>query len=267
MVTNVALDKDAHRDLKVDTRPSETYGDNIGMVGVVPREFARLVGHYPIFLRRTPSGDAFECGVVLGFGNTENLFLTGNVWDALYVPLNIQRQPFAVFARPEDGNLVVTVDMDSPRLTKAGGEALFLSDGEPSEYLKRLTGTLNEMVQGARMGFEYTAKLEQLGLIEKVRVDLEFADRSQIKLDGLYSISREKLQALTGEQIAELRDLGYLEWIYIQLASLIHMNGLLTRKNRQRVGQGEGVTDDRRDAETHRGIGDESPARSARRKR
>ncbi len=236
MVNNVALDKDVHRDLRIDSRPSEAYGDNIGMVGVVPREFARLVGHYPIFLRRTPTGDAFECGVVLGFGNTENLFLTGEGWDALYVPLNIQRQPFAVFARPEDGNLVVTVDMDSPRLTREGGEALFLGDGEPSEHLKRLTGALNEMVQGGRMGSEYTAKLEQLGLIEKVRVDLKFANGSEVKLDGLHSISRQKLQALTGEQLAELRDLGYLEWIYIQLASLTHMNELLARKNRQLAG-------------------------------
>jgi len=263
MVTNVALDKDAHRHLRVDTRPAEAYGDNIGMVGVVPREFARLVGHYPIFLRRTPAGDAFECGVVLGFGNTENLFLTGNGWDALYVPLNIQRQPFAVYARPEDGNLVVTVDMDSPRLTREGGEALFLSDGEPSEHLQQMTNALNEMIQGSRMGFEYTAMLEQLGLIEKVRVDLKFANGSEVKLDGLYSISRQKLQTLTGEQLAELRELGYLEWIYIQLASLIHMNDLLVRKNRQLAGR----ADDTRQAEKPRGIEDGSPARSVRRKR
>ncbi len=231
MTTNVPLDKDAHRDLRVDSRPSEAYGDNIGMVGVVPREFARLAGHYPIFLRRTPTGDAFECGVVMGFGNTENLFLTDNKWDALYIPLNIQRQPFAVFSRPEDGHLVVTIDLDSPRLVRKGGETLFLSDGEPSDYMKRVTAALNEMVQGARIGFEYTAKLDQLGLIEKVSIDLEFADRSKIKLDGLYSISRQKLQGLTGDQLAELRDLGYLEWIYVQLASLVHMNGLLARKN------------------------------------
>ena len=267
MANNVALDKEAHRDLKVDTRPSEAYGDNIGMVGVVPREFARLVGHYPIFLRRTPTGDAFECGVVLGFGNTENLFLTGDGWDALYVPLNIQRQPFAVFSRPEDGNLVVTVDMDSPRLTRKGGQDLFLSDGAPSEYMKQVTGALNEMVQGARMGFEYTAKLEALGLIEKVHVDLKFADASTIKLDGLYSISRQKLQALPAADLAELRDLGYLEWIYIQLASLTHMNALLVRKNRILAGQAGDATDNARPAEAHRGIEDDSPARAGRRKR
>jgi hypothetical protein len=233
MTSNVPLDKDTHRNLKVDPRPSEAYGDNIGMIGVVPREFARLVGHYPIFLRRTPTKDAFECGVVLGFGNTENLFLTGEGWDAHYVPLNIQRQPFAVFSRPEDGNLVVTVDMDSPRLSRETGEPLFLGDGEPSDHMKRITGALNEMVQGARIGFEYTAKLEELGLIEKVGIDLQFADGSKLKLDGLYSISREKLQGLAGEQLAELRNLGYLEWIYIQLASLVHMNALLARKNQR----------------------------------
>lgn len=229
----ITLDKDAHRELRIDNHPSETYGDNIGMVGVVPREFGRLVAHYPIFLRRTPADDAFECGAMLGFSGNENLFLSGDRWDALYVPLNVQRQPFAVVARPggDPNNLAVAFDSDSPRVLTDGGEALFLSDGQPTEYLQRVSSALNEMVQGARMGFEYTAKLDALGLIEKVRVDVEFANRSQVKLDGLYSISRDKLGALAPKKLGELRDAGYLEWIYIQLASLVHMNGLIARKN------------------------------------
>ncbi len=234
----IALDKDAHRDLRVDTHPSEAYGDNVGMIGVVPREFARLVAHYPIFLRRTPADDAFECGAMLGFAGNENLFLKGNRWDALYVPLNIQRQPFAVVARPGDAanNLAVAFDTDSPRLLKDGGEGLFLGDGQPTEYLQRVSAALNEMVQGARMGFDYTAKLDKLGLIEKVRIDVEFADRSQVKLDGLHSISRDKLKALPAKKLAELRDEGYLEWIYIQLASLVHINALIARKNAKLAG-------------------------------
>ncbi len=238
MASMVTLDKDVHRGLRIDNHPSETYGDNVGMIGVVPREFARLVAHYPIFLRRTPANDGYECGAVLGFSNNENLFLTGDRWDALYVPLNVQRQPFAVMARPGDApnTLAVAVDMDSSRLVEDGGEAVFLSDGQPTEYLQRVTAALNEMVQGSKMATDYTARLEELGLIEPVRVDVQFADRSQIKLDGLFSISREKLQALPGAALTALRDAGYLEWIYTQLASLVHMNDLIARKNRRLVG-------------------------------
>ncbi len=238
MAATIALDKDAHRDLRVDTRPSEAYGDNIGMVGVIPREFPRLVAHYPIFLRRTPAGDGFECGVVLGFSTVENLFLEGDRWDALYVPLNIQRQPFAVTGLPGDppGNLNVAIDTDSPRLTTGDGEAVFLSDGAPTPYLQRVTAALNELVQGTRQGSDYAARLNALGLIEAVRIDIEFADRSTIRLDGLHSISRDKLQALPAATLAELRDAGYLELIYTQLASLTHMNGLVARKNRRLTG-------------------------------
>ncbi len=243
MTNIVVLNSDAHRDLRVDPRPSEAHGDNVGMVGVVPREFARLVVHYPIFLRRTPVpenelGDGFECGVVLGFGNEENLFLDGDHWDALYVPLNIQRQPFAVTGREGDpaADLSVTVDLDSPRVVERGGEALFLADGQPSDYLQRLTAGLNELVQGTRIGLEYTAKLNQLGLIEPVRIDATFADGSQVKLEGLHSISRDKLQGLSARKLADLRDAGYLELIYFQLASLGQMNALIARKNRRLAG-------------------------------
>ena len=229
----VMLDKDAHRDLRVDAQPSDAYGDNIGMIGVVPREFGRLVAHYPIFLRRTAPGDAFECGAMLGFAANENLFLSGSHWDALYVPLNVQRQPFAVVTRPGDaaGTLAVAFDSDSPRLAGDGGDALFLGDGQPSAYLQRVTAALNEMVQGGRTGLDYAARLDALGLIEKVHIDVRFADGSQIKLDGLHSIARDKLMALPPEKLGELRDAGYLEWIYIQLASLVQLNGLIARKN------------------------------------
>ena len=233
MANPVTLEKDTHRGLRVDAQASEAYGDNIGMVGVVPIEFPRLVAHYPIFLRRTPADDAFECGAMLGFAANENLFLTDNGWDALYVPLNIQRQPFVAAAQAGGGpnSLAVAFDSDSPRVVTKGGEALFQGDGGPSEYLQRVSQALNEMVQGARLGFAYTAKLNEMGLIEKVRVDIQFANGSQVKLDGLYSISRDRLMALPADKLAELRDAGYLECVYFQLASLVHLNALIARKN------------------------------------
>jgi hypothetical protein len=35
----------------------------------------------------------------------------------------------------------------------------------------------------------------------------------------------------TGEQLAELRDKGYLEWLYFQMASVSHVSNLVNRKN------------------------------------
>lgn len=233
MAKHVALNSLAHRNLKVDIHPSADYGDNIGMVGVVPREYGRLVAYYPIFFRKVGEEGRFEPGAMLGFGNDENLFLVNGRWDALYVPMQIQRQPFSVFTEGEGdaAKLTVAVDADSPRL-KPTGEAVFLGDGQPSDYLQRVTSALSELADGAPVAFAYAAKLDQLGLIEPVTLDIEFVDSSKMKLTGLHSISREKLMALKAKQLTELRDAGYLELLYYQLASMVHVSSLIARKNK-----------------------------------
>ncbi len=233
MAAHVALNSLAHRNLKVDVHPSADYGDNIGMVGVIPREYGRLVAYYPLFFRKVGEEGRFEPGAMLGFGNDENLFLANGRWDALYVPLQFQRQPFAVWSEGEGdaAKLTVAIDTESPRL-KPAGEAIFLDDGRATDYLQNVTSALSELAQGAPVAFAYAAKLNELGLIEPVTLDIEFVDRSKLKLTGLYSISREKLAALKAKQLTELRDAGYLELLYYQLASMVHVSSLIARKNK-----------------------------------
>lgn len=51
------------------------------------------------------------------------------------------------------------------------------------------------------------------------------------KLEGIYWIAPQALKLVTGEQLAELRDKGYLEWLYFQMASVSHVSNLVNRKN------------------------------------
>jgi hypothetical protein len=64
-----------------------------------------------------------------------------------------------------------------------------------------------------------------------VRIDVEFVDGSEAKLEGLYWIAAAALKALPAAQLAELRDREFLEWVYFQMASISHMSGLVARKN------------------------------------
>ena len=242
MVNFVALDSTAHRAKRVMTAPSARFGDNLTMVGVVPREFARLVAHYPIFLRKNNDNGLFEPGALLGFSANENLFLEGERWDSAYVPLHIQSRPFR-FLKSEGGRdgverngLAVAIDMDSPRVQDDEGEVMFLEGGKASDYLDRIVAILSELVAGTRAAHHFAAKLADLDLIESVRIDVEFLDGSETKLQGLYSVSRERLARLGGHQLAELRDLGFLELVYFMLASMGHISALVARRNRRMTG-------------------------------
>ena len=233
-----AISNDTHRELRIAAaRGAATYA-NVNIVSVIPREFARLLANYPIFFGKSSENGQFEPAALLGFQRGENLFLVDGLWDAQYVPLQIQRQPFALLPRQsvEPGappSLDVALDMSSPHIQTQEGERLFHDDGQPTQYLQNVTSMLSALVTGSREAYAFTAKLVALDLIEPVRVDIEFVDRTETKLEGLYWIAAAKLKALTAVQLAELRDLEYLEWLYFQMASVAHVSGLVSRKNKR----------------------------------
>jgi hypothetical protein len=238
----VIVDSRAHRHLGVDSAPSANYGSNINNVAVVPREYGALVTHYPIFLRKSAETGQFEPTVLLGFQPGENLFLVGDRWDVAYVPLQIQRQPFSVVpstrAEVEGalGRLEIAFDSTDPRIRAGGDRRLFLESGAPTEYLQQVSSMLRALVTGATEAYAYTGRLAELNLIEPIRVDVTFVDGSEVKLQGLYSIAPTALAGLPAAALAELRDRGYLEWMYFQMASLGQVGALMARKNRLLTG-------------------------------
>jgi hypothetical protein len=234
----VILSNETHRDLRINNLVGSDY-TRLNVISVVPREFPRLLAHYPLFFTKANDGGQHEPAVLLGFERGENLFLEGSGWDASYVPLQVQRQPFSLVPRQPDvaggqpTSLDIAVDEASPLVSREAGERLFQDDGKATQYLSTVTSVLSTLVSGAREAYAFTAKLAELNLLEPVRVDVEFTDKSTAKLGGLYWIAGAVLKTLPADKLAELRDKEYLEWLYFQMASLSQMASLVARKNRR----------------------------------
>jgi SapC len=238
----VALNSRTHRNLRVSTRQANPAVAEVNAVGVVPRELPRLLSAYPVFFVKSQETGQFEPAALLGFKSRENLFLEDGRWDAGYVPLQMQRQPFSLLPRaetPEPGqpvNLDVAIDMANPYVQEQEGERLFKDDGESTKYLQDMSSILSALLSGAPEAHAYTSKLSELNLLEPVSIGVEFVDRSETKLEGIYWVAPAVLKALPSEQLAELRDRGYLEWLYFQMASVSHVSNLVARKNRRLAG-------------------------------
>ena len=233
MVNLVTLDSQAHRNLRVSRHTSPQVAQ-VDAVSVVPREFQRLVAHYPIFFTKNADSARFEPAALLGFQKRENLFFVESRWDAAYVPLQFQRQPFSLLPRAGAGqnSLDIALDMSSTQvLTGRDGERLFHDDGQPSRYLQNITSILQGLVSGAAEGYAFTGRLAELNLLEPVKINIEFVDHREARLEGLYWIAPAVLKALPAAELADLRDRGFLEWLYFQMASLAHVSSLVARKN------------------------------------
>ena len=235
MVNLVTLDSRAHGNLRV-LRHTSPQVAQVDAVSVVPREFQRLVAHYPIFFTKSAESGRFEPTVLLGFQKKENLFFVEGRWDVIYVPLQMQRQPFSLLPRrseaPAGGQAAadIAIDMSSPQVQTGEGERLF-DDGQPSRFLQSITSILSALVNGSTEARAFTARLAELNLLEPVAINIEFVDHSEARLQGLYWIAAAALKALPAAQLAELRDREFLEWMYFQMASVAHMSSLVARKN------------------------------------
>jgi hypothetical protein len=226
IVTNVViLNSQIHRGLRVQAEPSAKYGDNVRFVQVIISEFAELVVQYPILISKDADTGAFFCGAMLGFDEGENLFLKEGRGHEGYRPLNLQRLPF--YTHGSD----LAIDMDHPRVHADNGVRVFTDGGEPTAYLEGIMYSFRSLRPGLDMTKRFISALLEMKLVEPVDIIVEFDDASRRNLTGLYTVNKDALRALPDASVLDLFRRGYLQLIYLMIASLKQVPVLARKKN------------------------------------
>lgn len=233
MPRNQLLNNIDHQDLRVITRRGAELGDALMAAPTFPGEFRNLQAHYPIVFRQ--SGGSFQPLALFGFTEGQNLFLSGARWDASYLPMTVERQPFLIGS--SGGELMIHVDMDSPRISRSEGEAVFLPHGGSSEFLERINSLLLAIHQGLQATPAFIRALLDLDLLESFVVDIDLGDGTQNRLAGFHTINEERLEALPGGDLERLARAGHLQPIYMAIASLSNFRALIERCRRAHVGR------------------------------
>jgi hypothetical protein len=221
----VIVNSEEHRSLRVQADPGARYGDDKRFVPVIVSELSLAVIHYPILLSKDADTGAFYCGVMLGFDPGENLFLDEG--RNVYRPLNLQRGPF--FTAGSE----LAIDLDHPRVGAADGQALFDASGAPTPYLESIMQLMRELRPGLERTKIFVETLTQLKLIAPLAIDVSFDDGTTREVVGLYTIDQEALRALPDAMVLDLFRRGYLQLIYLMIASLKQVPALAQRKNQR----------------------------------
>ncbi|NIB40923.1 SapC family protein [Pseudomaricurvus alkylphenolicus] len=235
MTCLVSLHHKQHRNLRINPQAVETQNANLHMVPVVLSEFLKLAVQYPIAFTKNRDTGRFVCVAMLGLEPGENLFVQEGNWDALYVPLQVSRQPF--FVGQESGNdsnqekLVVCVDTDHPGVSEQGSERLFDDQGSDSPYLSSAKSKLAELFRGETEIQAFTDALLELKLLQPMRLEITLENRQSLTLQGMYTIDEEQFKRLPDEQLLDLRHRDYLAPIHTMITSLGQIYALVRRKN------------------------------------
>ncbi len=226
-----------HQDLRIITTRSAALDDNVMFAVSFPAEFRSLQAHYPIVFRKTADATGFQPIALFGFQSGQNLFLDSKGWSASYIPLAVERQPFLIGISGEER--LIHIDMDSPRISTVEGERLFRTHGGTTDFLDRISSILLAIDQGLAETPAFIAALLEHELLESFVFDIELVDGSQNRLAGFYTINEERLQALAGAQLEALNRRGYLQAVFMAIASLSNLRLLVERQNRQLQERGD----------------------------
>ena len=221
------LNNISHKDLRVIRQRGAQWGDDVMSCPVTPDEFRSLQAHYPIVFQQDGQG-GFLPVVLFGLQDGQNLFLSGQGWDAEYIPLAMQRMPFSIGVAEDE--LRMLVDMASPRIARgAEGEAVFLPQGGNTEFLERANAILRALHEGNQAMPEFIQALVSNNLLESFVLDVERPDGSHGQMVGYYMIHEERLAALAADTVGLLHQADYLQPIYMAIASLSNITPLIRR--------------------------------------
>jgi hypothetical protein len=231
MPQTVLLNNLDHKDLHVITRRSAALGDQVMLAHTFASEFRQLQAHYPIVFQKSDTG-SFHPVALLGLKAGENLFLGPDGWEAGPVPLALAREPFYIGQQGDE--LLVHIDLGSSRIGDAAtGEPLFLPHGGSSELLEHITSVLLTIHEGLQATPAFMAALLQHELLESFVLDVEDADGASHRLAGFYTIHEERLADLPAQVLHQLHRAGHLQAVYMALASLSQLQGLVDRHRRR----------------------------------
>jgi hypothetical protein len=195
-------------------------------VQVVPGEFAKVATRCPIVLTKHPDTGRFYAGALLGFVPGENLIAGADGGMDGVMPLDLEREGFFVVEQD------IAIDRDHARFAaEEEGVALFDATGAPSSHLRRVQRALGLLHVGLAESEALMAALLEARLIEPIDVSLSFDDGDRLRLDGLYSVSRDALAELDDAAVVRLHRAGHLHQAHTLVDSLAQIAVLAHRRN------------------------------------
>jgi len=236
----VSLHHQHHQHLRVNTQLAESQGAHLHMVPVMLSEFLKLAVSFPIAITKQKETGQFVCVALFGFESGENLFFSQGQWDSLYIPLQIARQPFFLGennqSQTDDDRYLICIDTANPAVQPHDGEALFDIHGQSTGYLENIKAILAQLVQGESAIQPFCEHLMRMQLLQPMQFEITFANGESTTVEGLYTINEQRLQQLSGEELAHLQQQGWLAPLYSMVVSLGHIYRMVDKKN-QRLAQ------------------------------
>ena len=231
MARLTALNFEKHKTLRVAPNHAISYAIGRHLLQLRVGEVSKAIVNFPVFITRQDNGE-FTLSAMTSFEVGRNLFIQSQNWDAVFRPALMQSYPFYLM-QPEDGtkNPVLAIHEES-QVFGDQGEALFNEAGKLTLWVNQIRAALMEDANNLVQSFMFIKKITELNLIRSIDIAVHYETGTIDRIRSLNTINEDMLHSMSSDQIAELRDSGYLAPIYAILFSIYQLNALIRRHNK-----------------------------------
>ena len=197
-------------------------------------EFNLIQTSYPIIF----VGEPLMPVCVLGFQNSENLFLTadGNWASDAYMPAYVRRYPFVLAEVPGDERKYLCADYSAEMITdKSPDLPFFTPDGKTTETVTKALEFCVKFQEDILLTQSFCAELTKLGLLKPMELRFTAPDGAQQGVGTFVTIDSATLDGLSDSVFLDLRKRGLLPLIYMALLSLNNWGRLNAHAARRAV--------------------------------
>jgi hypothetical protein len=206
------LNSREHATLKLRAAPAQPPH----FLQVLAPEFAAAALCCPVLFTKDTNDGRFFAGAMFGFKPGEN-FIGATDQPGAFDPLVMRREGFFLSGQQ------IAIDRDHARFSETDGEPLFDAAGEPAAALRAIQKTLGDIHGGMELTRAFIAEMTELKLIEPINVSLTFTDGERLTLEGLYTVSLDRLRDVDDIAALRLFRSGHLQLVYIMAGSLRHL--------------------------------------------
>lgn len=209
-----------------------TFASSQHVMQVRATEVARAVCSFPVFLSRSAHTGHWLMSAVTGLWPGQSLAVSAGQYCATFMPTSMQTYPFAPMksaggARP----WTIGLNESNPVFSQSEGDSIFDAGGRPSPYFDQISKQIEADIEHDIQTQQFLDHLVSNEFTKAVNINVHQDDGQVQTITGLHTIDEDKVQALSGEQLHELNERGYLLPMHALLMSLFQLNTLLRLNN------------------------------------
>lgn len=223
MVNFEPLSQSKHARLRIGSADSYGAFRETTLVPIILEEIPMVAREYPIIFPE--KGADLPC-VLTGVQPNTNAFVDeSGHWEANYIPLDVRKYPFGLTpasGEPDaDGQTRYTlcINPTAEAFADLEGARVFQPNGELSHEAKVKSDYAQKLITKAPTAKAMVQALDDAGLLvpRHIQVNLGMEKRN---IQGFRVVDEKKLNGLSDEAFAALRNMGLLPLIYAQLMSM-----------------------------------------------